>query len=196
MADLNSTALVAREDRLIERAAGILERRFLAVRGPKLDNASAAKHYVALKLSRYRREVFLAIWVDAKIRVIEIEEVSRGTLFQTVIYPREMVRSAIEKNAAGVIIAHNHPAGSLEFSAADRELTERLRETLKLIDVRVLDHLLVADGVASLVQVEAREALEREEIERVRREEQLVERRAKREEQAAARRAKRAAKLA
>jgi len=100
MAGTNCSALVAREDRLIDRAAAILERRFLAVRGPKLDSAIAAKRFVAFKLSRYRREVFLAIWVNAQIRVVAIEEVSRGSLFQTTVHPRELVRSAIEKNAA------------------------------------------------------------------------------------------------
>jgi len=170
MANGHSTNLVAREDRTIQRAVKIIEQRFLAQHGPKIDGPAAARRYAALKLARYKREVFLAIWLDALGRVLGIEEVSLGTITEVVIHPRELVRSAIKFNACRLVVAHNHPSGQLEFSDTDRKMTENLRAAMKLIDVRLDDHLLVANGVCSLIEVEAREQLKREEDERCERE--------------------------
>jgi DNA repair protein RadC len=154
--------LTAREEMVIDRACRIMERSFVAPDGPALDSSQAARRFVALKLGRYRREVFLAIWLNAQFRVIAVEEVSKGTITQTVVYGREIARSALEHNAAAVMLAHNHPGGSLEFSPADRELTASLRRVLAWIDVKLIDHLLVGNGVASLGEIEAREERDKE----------------------------------
>lgn len=89
-------------------------------------------------------EVFGCIWLDARHRVIEVEELFRGTLTQASVYPREVVKSALKHNAAAVIFYHNHPSGAAEPSNADEGLTRRLKEALELVDVRALDHFIIA----------------------------------------------------
>jgi DNA repair protein RadC len=94
-------------------------------------------------------EVFVCLWLDAQHRVISFQEPFRGTLTQTSVYPREIVKAALAANAAAVIFAHNHPSGVAQPSQADELLTRNLREALALIDVKVLDHFIVA-GAQSL----------------------------------------------
>ena len=88
----------------------------------------------------------MVLWLDAQLRLIASEILFRGTLTQTSVYPREVVRQALFHNAAGVILAHNHPSGTREPSPADQDLTERLRTALALVDVRVYDHVIVPNG--------------------------------------------------
>jgi DNA repair protein RadC len=88
--------------------------------------------------------VFVALWLDAQNRLIEYEEMFRGTLTQTSVYPREIVKRALACNAAGVLFAHNHPSGVAEPSRADEALTQALKQALLLIDVKVLDHFVIA----------------------------------------------------
>ena len=149
MAEVDSSSLTAREDRAILRAVQILERRYLAKRGPTIQSSLDAKKLVAFKLARYKREVFLAIWLDAPGHVLGIEEVSRGTITSVQIHPRELVRSAIKLNAARLIVAHNHPSGNPEPSETDKMLTRRLKDALALVDVRILDHIIVAGSATA-----------------------------------------------
>lgn len=92
------------------------------------------------------REVFCCLWLDTRHRVIELQDLFFGTINGASVYPREVVRAAIKHNAAAVILAHNHPSGVAEPSRQDESLTERLMDALKLVDVRVLDHIVVGDG--------------------------------------------------
>lgn len=112
--------------------------------GDALSSPLAVRDYLRLKLSGLGHEVFLAVFLDAQNRVLEVEELFRGTLTQTSVYPREVVKRALFHNAGGVILAHNHPSGVAEPSQADRWLTEQLKQSLALVDVRVLDHFVVA----------------------------------------------------
>lgn len=109
-----------------------------------LLSPAAVRDYLRLRLAGRRHEVFVVVFLNAQHRVIAIEEMFRGTLTQTSVYPREVVVAALAHNAADVIFCHNHPSGVAEPSAADRALTHTLRQALALVDVRVLDHLVVA----------------------------------------------------
>jgi DNA repair protein RadC len=102
--------------------------------------------YLALSLQHSQQEVFAVLFLDSRNRLLAAEELFRGTLSQTAVYPREVVRRALERNAAAVILAHNHPSGLAEPSQADRTLTEALRRALQCLDIPVLDHLIVAGG--------------------------------------------------
>lgn len=137
-----------REDRAIARAMRILERRALydAKREP-LDSPDAAADYLRFRLHGLDVEQFWAVWLDAGHRPIQAECVSTGTLTQTSVYPREMVRRALQLNAAAVIFAHNHPSGNAEPSPADELLTRALKSALALVDVRLLDHLVIGAPV-------------------------------------------------
>ena len=106
----------------------------------------AVKDYLRLKLAAKDHEVFAVVFLDCQNRVIETEEMFRGTLTQTSVYPREVVRASMKHNAASVILAHNHPSGSTTPSRADEHLTQTLKAALALVDVRVLDHLIVTTG--------------------------------------------------
>lgn len=117
--------------------------------GDALNSPGAVRDYLKLHFTGREYESFMAIFLDAQHRVIEIEELFRGTLAQTSVYPREVVKAALRANAAAVIFAHNHPSGVAEPSQSDRMLTDALKQALALVDVRVLDHFIVA-GVAVL----------------------------------------------
>jgi DNA repair protein RadC len=112
--------------------------------GNALVSPDAVRDYLRLTLRNRDYEVFCCVFLDAQHRVIAIEELFRGTLTQTSVYPREIVRRALDHNAAALILAHNHPSGVAEPSAADRQLTRQLADALALVDVRVLDHFIVA----------------------------------------------------
>jgi DNA repair protein RadC len=121
--------------------------------GNALNSPSAVREYLRLKLQALPHEVFVALFLDAQNRVIEIEELFRGTLTQTSVYPREVVKRALHHNAGAVIFAHNHPSGVAEPSHADETLTQALKQALALVDVRALDHFIVAgSGVLSFAE--------------------------------------------
>jgi len=124
-----------------------LGRRALAedlVRDCALDHPDRVKRYCASHLADRTIEHCLALYLDSRYRLIAAEEISRGTLAQTSVYPREVVRSALRHHAAALILAHNHPSGDSQPSTADRTLTQRLKAALALVDVRLLDHLVIA----------------------------------------------------
>ncbi|MBS1215111.1 MAG: radC [Proteobacteria bacterium] len=111
-----------------------------------LSSPAAVRDFLRLTLRGREHEVFVAVLLDAQNRVIHVEELFRGTLTQTSVYPREVVKCALRHNAAAVILAHNHPSGVAEPSQADRLLTEALRKALDTVDVKVLDHFVVGAG--------------------------------------------------
>jgi DNA repair protein RadC len=116
--------------------------------GGSLTSPGAVRDYLRLALGGRLYEVFVCIWLDAQHRVISFEEPFRGTLTQTSVYPREIVKAALAANAAAVIFAHNHPSGAAQPSQADELLTRSLKEALALVDVKVLDHFIVAGNHA------------------------------------------------
>jgi len=113
---------------------------------PVFDAPQKVKDYLALQLGGRTQEVFAVLFLDAQHRLLRLEEMFQGTLAQTSVYPREVVRRALALNAGAVILAHNHPSGLAEPSRADEHLTATLRSALALVDVRVLDHLVVGSG--------------------------------------------------
>jgi len=113
-----------------------------------LSNPRAVRDYLRVTLARLQHEVFVAVFLTAQNRVIAVDELFRGTLTQTSVYPREIVKRALAHNAASVILAHNHPSGEASPSQADRRLTRTLADALALIDVKVLDHFVVAPGAS------------------------------------------------
>lgn len=112
--------------------------------GDALSSPAAVRDYLRLRLAHLPHEVFAALFLDAQNRVLAVEELFRGSLTQASVYPREVVKRALGHNAAGVIFAHNHPSGLAEPSQADRWLTDQLKAALALVEVRVLDHFVVA----------------------------------------------------
>ncbi|MBK9520617.1 MAG: DNA repair protein RadC [Rhodocyclaceae bacterium] len=112
--------------------------------GVCLSSPNAVSSYLSGRIGNYEHEVFMCLWMDARNRLIVAEELFRGTLTQTSVYPREVVKRALFHNAAAVIFAHNHPSGDAEPSRSDEMLTNTLKTALALVDVRVLDHFVVA----------------------------------------------------
>ena len=147
------TAQKVREDRAIYRAMKLLEGR-LREPGQLLNGPEDVRQFLALRLAREEREVFTALWLDAQHGLISADDIFFGTLTQTAVYPREVVRRGLLNNAGAVIFAHNHPSGNALPSRADLVLTSRLMEALALVDIRVHDHFIVAGTRAvSLAQL-------------------------------------------
>ena len=113
---------------------------------PALDVPAKVKEFLRLQLGGYEHEVFAVLFLDARSQLLKLEEMFRGTLTQTSVYPREIVKRALELQASAVILAHNHPSGVAEPSRADEYLTQTLISALKLVDVRVLDHMVVGES--------------------------------------------------
>ena len=130
------------QDQTIKRALKILERRIRDA--PTLASPEAVRNYLRLLLHDRPHEVFVCVFLDSQHRVIACDELFRGTLAQTSVYPREVVKAALAHNAAAVIFAHNHPSGIAEPSRADELLTQSLKQALALVDIRALDHFVVA----------------------------------------------------
>lgn len=158
MAVYHSTSRPRRGDAAILRAQSILSQR-LQEPGAGLSSPGSVRDLLRLNLAVKPHEVFVALWLDANQRLIFPEEMFRGTLSQTAVHPREVVKSALHHNAAGVIFAHNHPGGVPEPSKADIELTRTLKTALRLVDVAVLDHFVVA-GLATPVSFAERGLIE------------------------------------
>jgi len=109
-----------------------------------LTSPGAVRDYLRLAIADREHEVFVCLWLDAQHRVLRFEELFRGTLTQTSVYPREIVKAGLRANAAAVIFAHNHPSGAAQPSQADELLTRNLKDALALVEVKVLDHFIVA----------------------------------------------------
>lgn len=134
------------QDQVIKRAMRILEGRMRT--GAALNSPQAVRDYLRLALSGKEHEVFICVFLDAQNRVLAVDELFRGTLTQTSVYPREIVKESLRHNAAALIFAHNHPSGVAEPSRADEMLTVALKQALALVDVKVLDHFVVGSGSA------------------------------------------------
>ena len=118
-----------------------------------VSSPGLVKDFLRLKLGERPHEVFAVVFLDSQHRVIAFEEMFRGTLSQTSVYPREIVKEALARNAGAVVLVHNHPSGSAEPSRADEHLTSTLRQALALVDVRVIDHMVVTrTGVLSFAE--------------------------------------------
>lgn len=120
--------------------------------GDVLEDPDAVRFYLASKLRERQSEVFAVIFLDNRHRVIEYKEMFFGTIDGASVYPREVVKEALHQNAAAVLFAHNHPSQCAEPSQSDERITQRLRDALALIDVRVLDHFVVGDEIVSMLE--------------------------------------------
>jgi DNA repair protein RadC len=137
----------ATADEIIAAAREHMSRRVR--RGTSLSSPKATRDFLTLKLGSLEREVFAVIFLDKRHRLISYQEMFQGTIDGASVHPREVVKEALKQNAAAVILAHPHPSGVAEPSQADELITTRLRDALNLIDVRVLDHIIVAGGDAT-----------------------------------------------
>ena len=141
----------ARAEEILDAARAILARRIR--RGTPLSSPHAAREFLQLRLAGQDHEVFAILFLDNRHCVIEFVPLFRGTIDGASVHPREVVKEALARNAAAVILAHNHPSGVAEPSQADEFITVRLRDALALIDVRVLDHLVVTgDAIVSFAE--------------------------------------------
>ncbi|QOR40627.1 DNA repair protein RadC [Billgrantia diversa] len=139
------------EAELLSIAKAFARRRL--ARGRKITQPALAFEYLQILLQDYEHEVFSAIFLDSQHRVICFEELFRGTIDAANVYPREVVKQALGCNAAAVILVHNHPSGDPEPSNADRRITQRLKEALGLVEIRVIDHILVgSEGCESFAE--------------------------------------------
>lgn len=116
-------------------------------RGDAFSNPATVRQYLLAQLRDYKSEVFACLFLDNRHRVIRFEEMFNGTIDGASVHPREVVKAALHYNAAAVIFAHNHPSGVSEPSRSDLSLTVRLKDALALVDIRVLDHFVVGDGI-------------------------------------------------
>lgn len=121
-------------------------------RGDALCSPQETRHFLSAQLAACPHEIFACLFLDNRNRIISFEKLFFGTIDGASVYPREVVRMALQKNAAAVIFAHNHPSGVAEPSAADEQITQRLKQALSLIDVRVLDHFIIGDEVVSFAE--------------------------------------------
>jgi DNA repair protein RadC len=112
-----------------------------------LNNPDSVKQFLQLQMGAYSQEVFAVVLMDAQYRLLGFQEMFKGTLNQTSVYPREVVKLALDQGAAAVILAHNHPSGDVRPSAADSALTRTLQTALSMVDVKVLDHIIVGPGI-------------------------------------------------
>lgn len=140
----------AYEHRVLEEAAEILEQRYL--RGETFARTENTTEYLRCKLAGYEHEMFAVLFLDNQHRLIEFKELFRGTVYAASVYPREVLKEALNVNAAAVIFAHNHPSGDPEPSQADRHITQRLKDALSLVDIRVLDHVVVGKSSVSFAE--------------------------------------------
>lgn len=114
--------------------------------GKRIGSPSDSRDFLLARLRDRPHEVFCCMFLDNRHRVLAFDELFRGTIDNTTVYPREVVKQALDRNAAAVILAHNHPSGVAEPSEADQLITRRIRDALDLVDVRLLDHFIVGDG--------------------------------------------------
>jgi DNA repair protein RadC len=140
--DVDGQYRPARAEEVLSQARRVLAQRVR--RGATMSSPQAVKDYLLVELGGREHEVFCVLFLDAQHRILAFCEMFRGTVSQTSVYPREVVKEALSLNAAAVVPAHNHPSGLAEPSRADEFLTKSLKTALALVDVRVLDHFVVA----------------------------------------------------
>ncbi|KLN64484.1 RadC family protein [Vibrio sp. VPAP30] len=135
---------------ILEKAAEILADTYL--RGDTYANPDKVKEYLRFKLGGLERETFAVMLLDNQNRLIDYVELFYGTIDAASIYPREVVKLTLKENAAAVILAHNHPSGIAEPSQADKHITERLKQALALVDIRILDHIIIGEDSVSFAE--------------------------------------------
>jgi len=140
--DDEGTYRTATSEEIIYAATVVINRRFR--RGKSLTSTKDAQDFLRIHLAHLEHEVFAVVWLDTRHRVIKFEEMFRGTIDGASVPPREVVKSALQHNAAACILAHNHPSGDATPSQSDRDLTEKLKDALALLDIRILDHIVVS----------------------------------------------------
>lgn len=145
---IRDAAVEQRENRTIDRACKILDER-MAIDGELLTDPCIAGKRLKLMLRNKQNEEFVVVFLNGRHQVIAIETLFYGTIDGTKIHPRVVVQRALEHNARAVILGHNHPSGNPEPSAADRAVTARLKQSLALVDVRLLDHFVIGEGAPS-----------------------------------------------
>lgn len=140
------TGLTTREANTVKRAFKIMEEKVLPIPQDVLTSSAATRRYLQARMQGLEHEVFTVVFLTNQHGVIACEEMFRGTIDGAAVYPREVVKAALQHNAAAVILAHNHPSGVAEPSGADLAITNRLQEALRTVDIRVLDHLVIGAG--------------------------------------------------
>ena len=149
--DLTGEHRAATPEEILAEARSLIKRRLR--RGTALTSPRAAQDFLSLRYAHLEHEVFVVLFLDTRHRLIDCRELFRGTVDGASVHPREVVKEALARNAATVILAHNHPSGVAEPSQADELITRRLKDALALVDIRVLDHLVIAGGeVLSLAE--------------------------------------------
>ena len=136
---------------VLDRATALINQRY-RTGTPVLDRPNRTREFLRLKLGALEHEVFAMIALDNRHRLIEYVELFRGTVDGASVHPREVVKEALRLNAAALILVHNHPSGVADPSPADEMITSRLRDALSLIDIRIIDHLIVAETVTSFAE--------------------------------------------
>lgn len=140
------------ELQVVNNALEIMERKISGLSLKAFNSSTSFKSYLRLKMSKWKQERFCAAFLNNQHELISFEKMFTGTINSTAVYPREVVRKAIEHNAAAVVFAHNHPSGTAEPSHADIAITRKLKDALALIDVTVLDHFVVGNTVTSFAE--------------------------------------------
>ncbi|EDU0501910.1 DNA repair protein RadC [Salmonella enterica subsp. salamae] len=139
--DIHGHYLPATDKQILDAACQIIDLKMQ--RGAQFTAASSTRDYLSVKLANYEREVFVVLFLDMQNRLIEYAEMFHGSIGSTEVHPREIVKKAMQNNAAAVILAHNHPSGNAKPSDADRKITQHIREALSLVEVRTLDHIII-----------------------------------------------------
>jgi DNA repair protein RadC len=139
--DVDGQYRAARADEVLSQARRVLSQRVR--RGATMSSPQTVKDYLRLEIGTLEHEVFCVLFLDAQHRIIAFRQMFRGTMSQTSVYPREVVKEALSLNSAAVALSHNHPSGSATASSADVHLTQALKAALALVDVRVIDHIVV-----------------------------------------------------
>ncbi|HBP0827683.1 TPA: DNA repair protein RadC [Stenotrophomonas maltophilia] len=134
-------------EQILEAARQVIEQKMQ--RGEAFTSPAAVKDYLRAKLAGFEHEVFAVLFMDTRHQLIDYVEMFHGTIDSAEVHPREVVKRALRFNAAAVIVSHNHPSGNPEPSGADRALTQQLKQALALVDVRMLDHVIVAGAGAT-----------------------------------------------
>ena len=131
------------KDEVIAAAIRFVEEKAIYT-SAKLENPADSKDLLRLRIGDKEREIFCVLYLNSQHQLIEVEELFQGTIDGAAVYPREVAKGALRRNAAAIILGHNHPSGTTEPSAADKRITERIKTALGLLDIRVLDHVIVS----------------------------------------------------
>jgi len=149
----NAVEQIMKNDKIIKKALKVLEKKMsYGDRSHQFTSPTVVKQYARLSMVEHHQEVFAVMFLDNRHCLISFEKMFFGTINQASVYPREVAKLGLEKNAAAVILMHNHPSGNPEPSQADIQITRRIQQSLELFDIRVLDHLIVGREITSMAE--------------------------------------------